>query len=207
MTATPYTSTHTPTRTGASFNGKISDGALLRAAEAGDRAAWEELVARHTGLLWSLARSYQLDEADSADVVQATYLRLTQYGHRLGDPESVTIWLAATARAQCLTRLRSRRRKQPTPAEAPDRASHAVEPDGRAMAADWTDRMRAALARLPDRDARLLRTLVTRPNPGYAAIAAGLGMPAGSIGPTRARALARLRAELAADLTRQAGSA
>ena len=175
-----------------------SNGTLVLAAGAGDQDAWRELVARHTGLLCSVARSFGLGTADSADAVQNTWLRLTENLHRLRDPESVCGWLATTARTECLRTLRRRRH---APAYAPDLEVVSAEPgpEQRALTADRDRRLLAALDRLPERDALLLRVLSACPTPSYVAVAAHFAMPVGSIGPTRARALARLRAELAAD--------
>jgi RNA polymerase sigma factor (sigma-70 family) len=86
-----------------------TNGDLVVAAGAGDRASWEELVNRHTGMLWSLARSFRLDEDDSADVVQSTWLRLAEQIHGLRDRHSVSGWLAATAHQECVQLLRRRR--------------------------------------------------------------------------------------------------
>jgi DNA-directed RNA polymerase specialized sigma24 family protein len=58
--------------------------------------------------------------------------------------------------------------------------------------------VRRALATLPEQHRRLIGLLASSPPPSYQEISAGLGMPTGSIGPTRKRILARLRAELEA---------
>ena len=53
--------------------------------------------------------------------------------------------------------------------------------------------LRAACAELPHRCHELLSLLMSDPPPGYAYISATLGLRVGSIGPTRARCLERLR--------------
>ena len=176
----------------------VTNGELLVRTREGDRTAWEQLVQRHTRLLWSVARSFRLDAADSADVVQTTWLRLAEHVHRLHSPESVSGWLATTVRTECLTLLREHARERPTSTELDVPGSDAG-PEQLAEDAEVVRRVRAALSRLPERDQRLLRALSANPEPGYAAVAAALGMPVGSIGPTRARALARLREELGAE--------
>src|SRR5258705_49296 len=94
---------------------------LVRAAAEGDQAAWNGLVDRYNGLVWSVARSHRLAMADASDVVQTTWLRLVEHLGRLQDPERVGAWLATTARREALRALRHSARQVPT-AEAELRA-------------------------------------------------------------------------------------
>src|SRR5215210_6631372 len=75
---------------------------LVRAAAAGNEPAWNRLVETYAGLVWAVARSHQLSEADAADVAQATWLRLVEHLDDLHEPERVGAWLATTARRECL---------------------------------------------------------------------------------------------------------
>jgi len=169
---------------------------LLTRAMSGDQAAWRTLIARYDGLLWAVARSFRLGHAQAADVVQATWVQLVEHIARIRDPERLPAWLTRTARNLCLAAVRRNARERPLPEEAhcqepdDDPEQHAVRAEHRAM-------VRQALGRLPERDRRLL-TLVVNPSVDYAYISKALGMPVGSIGPTRQRALCRLRAELRA---------
>jgi RNA polymerase sigma factor (sigma-70 family) len=171
---------------------------LVRDAAAGDQAAWNRLVERFNGLVWAVARAHRLAGADASDVVQTTWLRLVENLDRLQDPERVGAWLATTARRECLRTLRLTARVLPTETELlPDPGTDA--PLGASLVADERDRaLWAAFGGLSERCQALLRLLVADPAPSYEEIAAAVGMPVGSIGPTRARALARLRAELGA---------
>ena len=92
---------------------------LVRAAAEGDQAAWNGLVDRYNGLVWSVARSHRLSMADASDVVQTTWLRLVEHLGRLQDPERVGAWLATTARRESLRALRHSARQVPTE-ELPD---------------------------------------------------------------------------------------
>lgn len=177
---------------------ELADGDLVSRAAAGDWAAWEGLVQRYTGLLWATARSFRLGEADSADVVQTCWLRLAEHLDRLRTPAAVGGWLATTARRECLRLLRSHAREQPRElgAEA-DWPDGDPSPEHQVADRDRNRRLRAALRRLPARDQQLLQVLAASPPPSYQQVAAALGMPIGSIGPTRARTLARLRHQLA----------
>jgi RNA polymerase sigma factor (sigma-70 family) len=180
--------------------------ATVRAAARGDQPSWAELVDRYAGLVWSIARAHRLGDADAADVSQATWTRLVEHLDRLEDPAAVGGWLATTARRECLRVLRQSSRydlceEVPEPAGGADGALDAALLTAERDAVLWR-----AFAALPARDRALLRLLASDPAPSYEEISAGLGMPIGSIGPTRARALERLRREIhrqgaAAELT------
>jgi RNA polymerase sigma factor (sigma-70 family) len=162
-----------------------SAGDQFRAARAGDQDAWTALVLRHSHLIWSIARSFRLDRAAAEDVVQTVWL--------VRDPEAVTSWLATTARRECLERLR-RRVETVSDEELPDPVDDR-RPEQVSLEVDRDRVLWNALQRLSERDRQLLRVLAATPR--YADVAAALDMPVGSIGPTRARALRRLREELA----------
>ncbi len=173
-------------------------GVLLRQASEGDPRAWDELVNRHTRLLWSIGRAYRLDTADAADAVQTTWLRLLEHMHRIQDPDRLVGWLVTTMRRECLRILRRSGRER---ARQPDLV--AVDPpdpgepvDAALIRADRDRQLWEAFNRMPDRCRLLLRIMITSPPPPYEAIAALLEIPMGSIGPTRARCLTRLRAML-----------
>jgi RNA polymerase sigma factor (sigma-70 family) len=171
---------------------------LVKRAAGGDQAAWDALVDRYTNLLWSVARGYRLERADAADVVQVAWLRLVEHLATLRDPERVGSWLATTVRRECLQLLATRKRRGtaldddvlegvPDPAPPVDTGLLTEERDSEL----W-----AAFGRLPDRCQKLLRVLMVDPPPAYVDVSASLEMPIGSIGPTRARCLERLRALL-----------
>jgi len=170
---------------------------LLRAAAAGDQSAWRELVRRHARIIWSVTQSFRLTEEDAADVVQNTWLQLATHLGSLRSPEALPGWLSTTARNQCLRLLRGRR-EQATTVEHLDRPSEAPGPAEYVVRQDVSRIVESALTRLPAREAHLLRLLMQSARPGYTEIAAKLDMAVGSVGPTRSRALSRLRAELAA---------
>jgi RNA polymerase sigma factor (sigma-70 family) len=168
----------------------------VRLAAAGNAEAWSELVEQFEGMLWAIARGHRLCHADAADVVQTTWLRLAENLGRLREPARVGPWLATTARRECLKTLRASTRERPD-AEPPEALNTPSPPvDGALLDAERDAALRAALQQLPSRDQALLLMLVTDSPPSYAEIGAALRMPIGSIGPTRGRALARLRGEL-----------
>jgi RNA polymerase sigma factor (sigma-70 family) len=168
----------------------------VRLARTGDPEAWDEIVRRFEGLLRAVVRGHRLSSADAADVVQTTWLRLAENIDRLQDPSRVGAWLATTARRECVRTLGRLARELPEeqPLEPPDR--HVAPIDRRLLLADRNTELWSAFARLPARDRMLLHLLVAEPQPSYEIVATALGMPIGSIGPTRGRALERLRREL-----------
>jgi RNA polymerase sigma factor (sigma-70 family) len=173
----------------------IATGALLRQASDGDERAWDELVSRYTNLLWSVARSYRLDAADAADAVQTGWLRLLEHLTSIEDPERLVGWLVTTVRRECLRILRRQGRERPI---APDETSFdVVDPadpvDARLTQEERDAELWGAFERISDRCQQLLRVLMTSPPPSYGTVSKALQIPVGSIGPTRARCLARLR--------------
>jgi RNA polymerase sigma factor (sigma-70 family) len=171
---------------------------MASAAATGDERAWNALVDEFGGLVWAVVRAHRLSEADGADVAQATWLALVEHLADLRDAERVGAWLATTARRECLRVLRAARRQVPTAEDFPEPVED-VEVAGEMMLEQRDAALWRAFDRLPARDQALLRLLVADPQPSYQEIAGALGMPVGSIGPTRARSLQRLRTELARD--------
>ena len=169
--------------------------ALVSAALAGDQRAWDVLVDRYTGLLWAVARAHRLSTPDAADVVQTTWLRCVEHLDRVRDAERLGPWLATTARRECLRSLQRAGRQVPSDDDRlfdpPDTAQQA--PDASLLRRERAGVLWGAVDALPDRCRRLLRVLMADPPPPYEAVSAALGMPVGSIGPTRSRCLDRLR--------------
>lgn len=176
---------------------ELTDGDLLRAARDGDDAAWAELVDRFTPMVWRIARGFRLDHASSSDIVQAVWLALAEHAASVRDPQAVRAWLASTARRCCLKELRRRQRldlrEEFLDSEQP---RELVSLEDRVSAGDRDARLWRAVERLGERDRQLLTLLVFEPDMSYQEISQALGMPVGSIGPTRGRCLARLRREL-----------
>lgn len=170
--------------------------ARVRRAARGDCHAWSEIVHEFDGMLWAIARGHRLCHADAADVVQNTWLRFAENLERLREPARLGAWLATTARRECLRTLRASGRELPD-AEPPERSDVDVSAiDSALITAERDAALRSALQRLPARDQALLLMLVADSAPSYEEIGAALRMPIGSIGPTRGRALDRLRGHL-----------
>jgi RNA polymerase sigma factor (sigma-70 family) len=168
--------------------------ALIEAAD-GDQRAWNSIVSRYSGLIWATVRGFRLAEADAADVFQATWFRLVEKLNQIRNGDGLGAWLATTARNEAIDLLRRRGRE--SPAEFDDQLAGARStaglPEESVLRAEEDRLLWEAVHRLPDRCSRLLRAMGTDPTPSYAELSAALGMPIGSIGPTRARCLETLR--------------
>jgi RNA polymerase sigma factor (sigma-70 family) len=172
---------------------------LVHSAARGDHRAWDALVDEFGGLVWSVARAHRLSDADAADVAGATWLALVENLDSVRDAERVGAWLATTARRECLRVLRGAKRQIPTGDELGEEPADAPDLGGDLLTEERDAVLWSAFERLPARDQALLRLLVADPQPSYEEISAALEMPIGSIGPTRARSLERLRRELERD--------
>lgn len=176
-----------------------SSAALLAAAAAGDASAWRTIVTQYESLLWSVARSHRLASAEAADVVQTTWLRLVEYLGSIRDADRLGAWLATTARHESLRVIRLAGRVVPVEAATLDRVDD-TDPavDERLLASERDAALRRCLSQLSPNCQQLLRVLAATPPPTYLEVSAALGLPVGSIGPTRGRCLARLRTLLEA---------
>ena len=177
----------------------VGAGDLVRAAAAGDADAWNELVSRYGGMVWSVACRHRLGAADAADVSQTTWLRLVEHLDRIEHPERVGGWLATTARREALRVLRQSRRQVST---ADDNVLDLtlfedVSPEVIVTKRSRDDELWRAFASLPTRCQLILELLGGDEPLSYAELAGALAMPVGSIGPTRARCLEQLARRVA----------
>jgi RNA polymerase sigma factor (sigma-70 family) len=170
---------------------------LLRHAANGDPTAWEEILRRYSGLVRAKVRAFRLQDADAHDVLQTTWLRLAENLHRIQHPERLAGWLATTAARECLHILNHTKRTPPlTDAMVDYTADPAPSPEQRVIDAHTTHTLRTLIAELPPRRRRLLRALFTDHPTSYTELSRATGIPLGSIGPTRNRALHQLRQKL-----------
>src|SRR5688572_14992658 len=179
---------------------QATHGELLVLAASGDQSAWNELVERFSQMVWSIARSFRLDDATAKDVSQTVWLRLVENLHRIDDPERLPGWLATTCRREALRVKGIRDRVVPTefqydiPDESPSLESMLVEDEE-------AREVVVSFATLSDDCQLLLRLLTTEPPLSYEEISELVGRPIGSLGPTRSRCLERLKAALSARIS------
>ncbi len=180
-----------------------SDEALLRACRQGDPAAWERLIRRYQRLIYAIPRRAGLSDDLAAEVFQRVCVTLVEHLHRIERPDRLGAWLATTARRESWRQLRSH--SSTTGALEGDEGDEALAmlPDPALLPDEVLERLerqhavRRAIATLDERCRTLLTLLFYTPEPpSYAAIAQSLGIPEGSIGPTRSRCLQRLRQAL-----------
>jgi RNA polymerase sigma factor (sigma-70 family) len=173
----------------------MGNAALFAAARTGDEGAWPELVRRYDGLIRAVVSQFSMNSADSGDAAQNTWLRLFERAATVREPEKLGAWLATTARRECLA-IVQRRVEYPKATEDLDRPSPDPTPEAAVIAAEMRVHVRAATDALPGRPRALIDALYYRPRSSYAEVGDLTGMPIGSIGPTRIRALRHLRRTL-----------
>jgi RNA polymerase sigma factor (sigma-70 family) len=162
----------------------------------GNAQAWAEVVDRYEPMIMSTARSFRLQEADARDVTQTTWLRLSQHASRLHTPGHLAGWLTRVAKRESLAVLRSHRCfGDPEPLES--LTDPAPGPEQAALTEDTCRRVRAAVERLPHRPRTVVEALFGDDPAPYTELSTRSGVPIGSIGPTRQRAVLRLRRDLA----------
>lgn len=169
---------------------------LVEQAATGDQKAWNDLVDRYGNLVWSVVRGFRLDPASAADVSQTTWLRLVENLDRIRDPERLAGWLATTARHEALRLLRRTQRELPTVDLDVLSDPAFVDPAAELLENERAAEVVAAYQTLSHDCQQLLRLLTADPPLEYAEIAELIDRPVGSIGPTRARCLQRLRRSL-----------
>ena len=184
-----------PTRTLIDAAG-LSTADLVIRAKGGDSKAWEALVERFAPLIWSICRRYRLGPADAADVGQCVWLRLVDKLVAIRDPAALAGWLVTTTERECVRVLRAAQRPEAL-RQVLDAENITDEQIGMAehelLVAERHAALREALARLPPKCQQLMALLVEDPPVPYAEISARLCIPVGSIGPSRARCLEKLR--------------
>jgi RNA polymerase sigma factor (sigma-70 family) len=180
------------------------DAALVARCRAGDGSAWDALVQRHQRLVYALAMRIGLDEHGAADILQTVFARLLQHLPRIAEPARLQGWIAITAKREALLQLhRSRRTVSMSIADdgdddrasAWDIADDAAQPDAVLQDLQQLAELRRALDRLDQRSRSLLLLLFRADDDKlpYDEVARRMGIPVGSIGPTRARCLDKLR--------------
>ncbi len=169
---------------------------LVAAARRRDRAAWTELMARYGGLVRSVAHAHRLQDADAADAEQNTWMRAVERLHTVREPEKLGGWLRTTARRECLSVLAAAGRERVDAAAGEALIEPAPGPEAVVLQDEMRCTVRTALDGLTGRRRTLVDVLFFGWPGNYAAASQLIGMPVGSIGPTRARTLHDLRLRL-----------
>lgn len=175
------------------------------AVQNADEQAWERLMLRYQPLVDSVIRRHRLSTWDGEDVSQHVWMQLVNHVGRLREPRALAGWIATTTARRCCEVLRKQKRVvyvDPVDGQGLDGAdctavcgagSTAQGIDGSLLRAELQEAVRRGLAEL-SADQRTLLLLVTAdPAVPYREISRLMDLPVGSIGPTRARLLKRLR--------------
>lgn len=181
-----------------SRGGRSANGELVARCLEGDELAWRELVGRYERLIYAVPRRIGLSTDDAADVFQSVCVALYRNLGSIRDPERLAAWLVVAARRESW--LVSARNRLSVSLETDDSAA-AYGSAARLEPVDdvWTDVARAQIVReaiedLPDRCRSLIGEFLREDAPtDYTEVARRLGVPRGSLGPTRARCLEHLR--------------
>lgn len=167
---------------------------LVAGALTGDEGSWSEIVRRHTNLVMARVRQFRLTPQQAEDVAQTVWLNLLEHLGDLREPEALPGWISTATRHECIRVANLQRRAIPVdPTTGRLDSQDDAELDGELLRHERYAALRAALAELPPHQRDLLLLLSTDPPPSYQEVSARLGIPVGSIGPTRQRGLARLR--------------
>ena len=169
---------------------------LVRRAQQSDAQAWEMLTRGLGDLVWSVVRGFRLSDADSSDAAQMTWLRAVERLDSVRDPERFGLWLATTARRECMRCIERGSRVQAVDPQL-DRLDTATDDFSTSiMDRDEGERALAALASLGDSCQQLLRMVLCDPPFTYAEISEVLDIAVGTIGPRRQRCMSSLRAAM-----------
>jgi RNA polymerase sigma factor (sigma-70 family) len=169
---------------------------LVTRAGNGDKQAWDTLVERYAPLIWSICRRHRLGSADADDVGQRVWLQLVSQLDKIRDPAALPGWLATATQRECGAIRRATRRSQalgrvPDARHIPGQQTEMAEQE--LLTGERHAALHEAFTRLPPCCQRLIAVLIEDPPVPYAQISARLGIPIGSIGPSRRRCLDRLR--------------
>jgi RNA polymerase sigma factor (sigma-70 family) len=180
------------------------DAVLVAACLRGESKAWEALVRRYQRLVYAIVRRIGMDEHMAADVFQTVFARLLTHLPRIADPSRLQAWIVTTAKREALLQRQRGQRNVSIDVESEDGSRTWDFADSAPLAEDALDdlqqlnRVRIGLDQLDERCRRLLEMLFNDDDTplAYDAMARSLNMAVGSIGPTRARCLGKLRQTL-----------
>jgi RNA polymerase sigma factor (sigma-70 family) len=171
----------------------LSDPELIQACLDGKGEAWEVLVSRYRRLIYSIPFKWGLQREDAMEIFQAVWLDCFQELHSLRDVDRLQAWLVRIAVRKCY-RFSATRRGRPEDVEIVETDHVSGDPSPELLQRlDQEQMIRIGIDGLTERCQQVIRALFfEEPFPGYATIAARLGLSSNSIGFTRDRCLERL---------------
>jgi RNA polymerase sigma factor (sigma-70 family) len=176
---------------------QATDKELVMSCRQGNESSWQALVDRYQRLVYAVPRRAGLNEDQAGEVFQEVFVTLFEKMNEINEPDRLHAWLVTTARRKTWRLLSKERSRQSLQTSEDDEALVVVDdsplPDETLVRLEEQHRIRTALAGLDERCQQLLTMLYYQTEtPPYSEIAAILGTPEGSIGPTRARCLKKL---------------
>jgi RNA polymerase sigma factor (sigma-70 family) len=155
------------------------------------------MTERYEPLLRWLARQCGLSAEDAGDAVQLTWLRCLEHIDQLTDADRLSGWLVTICRRECIRLATKARREVALSGPVMDQligdGREECDPSTEAALRDQYNRLYLAIMALPGRQQTVLVELLRREDQSYLDLSRRLGLPVGSIGPTRQRAVSRLR--------------
>jgi RNA polymerase sigma factor (sigma-70 family) len=172
-----------------------ADPVLLCRIAAGDDATWRQVVRQYEGLLRGSARAVLRNDADVDEAVQRTWILLLSHADRINDADRLPGWLATTVRREALAIVRGQQRNIPSD-DVGDRAGvDDLDLATDLLRAELEEALHDAVNALPATQQLLVRALLREPA-SYDDLSRELGIPRGSLGPLRGRAVRTLRSRL-----------
>lgn len=162
-----------------------SDAALLEQLRSGDSTAFEELFLRHYDQVYRVLHHLVGSREEAEDLAQETFMALYHQPPALTSGVPLLAWLCRVALNRGYNALRGQRRalqRLERVAEPPAQ----VDPQAELARSEERALVRAAIAKLPDRQGRLL--LLRYAGLSYAEIAGALDLAPTSVGTLLARA-------------------
>jgi RNA polymerase sigma factor (sigma-70 family) len=179
---------------------ELQQAAVFQCCRSGVEGAWNSVVDEFTPLVWSVAKSFGLLPDDCADICQSTWVHAIRSIDRIRHPARFRAWIVTVAKRESIKLLQFTDRHVLVPdVESGVTGVDHLGPEEVAVERADHRRVRVALLQLPVPHQELLWMLISDPAPSYDEISRRLGIPRGSIGPTRRRALLRMRELLEED--------
>jgi RNA polymerase sigma-70 factor, ECF subfamily len=178
-------------------SGAEADRLIVGRMAGGDHLALGDLYDRHARLLYSLALRIVRERSDAEDVLQETFSQVWRQANRFEASRGTVVgWLVTVTRSRALDKLRQRRTQREGTADF-DRLVDTLPDQARALdlqlvSAEQADRVRQALAALPD-ELRIPLELAYYEGLSQSEIAERLRTPLGTIKTRMRQTLHRLR--------------
>ncbi len=172
---------------------------MVAGLAAGDDRAWRLFLDGYGRLIYSVVRRFDLNDDERDDVFQNACVVIHRSVHTLRDPSKLSSWIYGVTYRLSIDALRKKKREiltdDPEPYGQPGRREDpGPAPDAHLQRVEEAARLYDLLELLDERCRRLLTALYLQDPPlSYKELGEEEGMPLGSIGPTRARCLEKLR--------------